>query len=83
MDYSQIIRSVKSEKKDIEYLKDKDISNLYYKSNKYTISRGKIYNSKAAYLDNIPFDNNPIKAIDNSTFWEESKYFYLFELTKT
>lgn len=83
MDYSQIIRSVKSEKKDIESLKDKDISNLYYKSNKYTISRGKIYNSKAAYLDNIPFDNNPIKAIDNSTFWEESKYFYLFELTKT
>lgn len=79
MDYQQIIRSVKSKKEDIKNLED--LNNLYYKSNKITISNGKIYNSKAAYLKDIPFNNKPIKVIDIPEFWEEAKYFYLFELT--
>jgi hypothetical protein len=81
MDYAQIIRSVKTEKKDLEILKDRNIDSLLYKSNKITISKGKIYNSKAAYINDIPFENKAIKAIDDPIFWEESKYFYLFELT--
>jgi hypothetical protein len=79
MDYQQIIRSVKSKKEDIKNLEN--LNNLYYKSNKITISNGKIYNSKAAYLKDIPFNNKPIKVIDIPEFWEEAKYFYLFELT--
>jgi len=79
MDYQQIIRSVKSKKEDIKNLED--LNNLYYKSNKITISNGKIYNSKAAYLKDMPFNNQPIKVIDIPEFWEEAKYFYLFELT--
>jgi hypothetical protein len=79
MDYQQIIRSVKSKKEDIKNLED--LNNLYYKSNKITISNGKIYNSKAAYLKDVPFNNKPIKVIDIPEFWEEAKYFYLFELT--
>jgi hypothetical protein len=79
MDYQQIIRSVKSKKEDIKNLED--LNNLYYKSNKITISNGKIYNSKAAYLKDMPFNNKPIKVIDIPEFWEEAKYFYLFELT--
>ena len=79
MDYQQIIRSVKSKKEDIKNLED--LNNLYYKSNKITISNGKIYNSKAAYLKDMPFNHKPIKVIDIPEFWEEAKYFYLFELT--
>jgi len=79
MDYQQIIRSVKSKKEDIKNLED--LNNLYYKSNKITISNGKIYNSKAAYLKDIPFNHKPIKVIDIPEFWEEAKYFYLLELT--
>jgi hypothetical protein len=79
MDYQQIIRSVKSKKEDIKNLQD--LNNLYYKSNKITISNGKIYNSKAAYLKDVVFDHKPIKVIDIPEFWEEAKYFYLFELT--
>jgi hypothetical protein len=80
MDYQQIIKVVKSKKEDIKNLKD--INNLYYNSNKITISNGQIYNSKAAYLKNIPFESKPIKVIDIPEFWEEAKYFYLFELTQ-
>lgn len=79
MDYQQIIKVVKSKKEDIKNLKD--INNLYYNSNKITISNGQIYNSKATYLKNIPFESKPIKVIDIPEFWEEAKYFYLFELT--
>jgi len=79
MDYQQIIRVVKSKKEDIKNLKD--LNNLYYNSNKITISKGQIHNSKAAYLKGIPFENKPIKVIDIPEFWEEAKYFYLFELT--
>jgi hypothetical protein len=81
MDYAQIIRSVKTQKKDLEILKDRNIDGLFYKSNKITISKGKIYNSKAAYINDIPFESKAIKVIDDPIFWEESKYFYLFELT--
>lgn len=80
MDHQQIIKVVKSKKEDIKNLKD--INNLYYNSNKITISNGQIYNSKAAYLKNIPFESKPIKVIDIPEFWEEAKYFYLFELTQ-
>ena len=82
MDYCQIIKQSKPTKEDIKSLKDKDLSDLYYKSNKITISNGKIYNSKIAYIKDIVFDNKPIKVIDDPVFWEESKYFYLFDLTK-
>lgn len=81
MDHAQIIRSVKTQKKDLEILKDRNIDGLLYKSNKITISNGKVYNSKAAYINDIPFENQAIKVIDDPIFWEESKYFYLFELT--
>jgi len=79
MDYAQIVKLNKTTKNDIKNLKDN--LDLYYKSNKITISQGKIYNSKAAYLSNIPFEGKPIKIIDIAEFWEEAKYLYIFELT--
>lgn len=83
MDYGQIIKLNKSTKNDLIKIKDKDLSNLYYKSNKITISNGKVYNSKAAYMAKTPFENKPIKVIDTPEFWEEAKYLYIFELTNS
>lgn len=83
MEYGHILKIKRTTKEDISELKDKDLSNLYYKSNKMTISKGKIYNSKAAYKANILFDGKPMKVIDSPDFWEESKYFYIFELTES
>lgn len=82
MDHSQINKLIKDTKESIKELKNKDINNLYYKSNKFTISEGKIYDSRAAEIQKIPYENKPIKVIDTPEFWEESKYFYIFELTK-
>lgn len=80
LDIGQIMRAPKSTKNDLN-LQDKDLNNYYYKSSKFTLSKGLTFNSKAAYKANIPFDNKPGKIIDNPDFWEESKYFYILELT--
>jgi len=82
MDYDNIIKEnifVKNNIKDIENI---NIDNMYYKSNKFTISLGKIYNSKAAYLKKIEYTNSLGSIIDIPEFWEEAKYLYIFELTK-
>jgi len=83
IDSAQVLKLNKTTKEDIKKMKDnKDlISNLYYKCNKITISEGKIYNSKAAYLKKVPFEGKPIRIIDTPEFWEEAKYLYIFELT--
>jgi hypothetical protein len=80
LDIGQIIRIPKATKQDIN-INNPNINNYYYKSSKFTLSKGLIFNSKAAYKANIPFDNKPSKIIDNPDFWEESKYFYILELT--
>lgn len=82
MDIGVINQKPKIIKENIEILKDKDISNLYYQSNKFTLSAGKIYQSKAAWLQNsnlngLKFEFQPI--IDNSEFWNESESFWLTE----
>jgi len=82
MEYAQITKLNKTTRDSIQKLKDKNINNLYYKSNKITISKGKVYNSRAAQIKGLEFENKPIKVIDLPEFWEESKYFYIFELTE-
>jgi len=81
MDLTSIVKIEKAKKEDIKEIANIDLNNILYKSNKLTISMGKIYNSKAAYLNKIPYEGNPIKVIDTIEFWEESKYLYLFKLT--
>ena len=56
-----------------------NIDKLYYRSKKYTLSNGRIFPSKAAYLHNLPIDNfdvNFCKTIDDPEFWKEEEYFY-------
>lgn len=76
MDYGIIHR------KDIpsyEHLKNRD--DVYYRSSKLTLSNGKMYPSKAAYLENKDskdqFEVN--KVIDNEEFWREADYFCFLE----
>jgi len=80
LDICSISKVIKSNKIDI--IKDQKLSNnIYYKSSKYTISQGKIYPSKIAYVNDKPITNAPMSIIDNPDFWEEAKYFYIYELT--
>lgn len=53
--------------------------NIYYKSGKFTLSDGKIFNSYIAFKKNIPNDiNNEInQIIDEPEFWKEIEYFSL------
>ena len=56
-----------------------DLSTLFYKSNKFTLSDKKIYPSLAAYRANLPIPDfncylNPV--IDTEEFWRESDRFY-------
>lgn len=81
MDEGQINRSTKTTKNDLKNIDNYNINKLLYKSNKITISNGNLYNSKAAYKANNIYTGKPINVIDNEDFWEEIKYFYLFELT--
>lgn len=79
MEYGQIVKINKTVKSD--FPKCNPSENLYYKSNKITISKGKAYTSKAAYLKGLHHEGKPIKIIDIPEFWEEMKYFYIFDLT--
>lgn len=81
LDIAQVIRVPKATKESLNF-ESKNLNNYYYKSSKYTLSKGLVFNSKAAYKANLPFDNKLTKVIDTPEFWEESKYFYILELTK-
>jgi hypothetical protein len=59
MEYGVIGVRPKYDPTKIKELKDKDINKLFYKSHKWTLSKGKIYTSKAGYLSNTdaPFED--------------------------
>ena len=63
-------------------IKKEQIKNLYYKSNKITLSEGKIYPSKYAWEKNLSIMNkNQASKVpeDNEEFWKESNNFYFLE----
>lgn len=56
--------------------------NLYYKSNKFTLSQGKIYNSKTALDKDQPiqsFQHNTSPVIDCPEFWKDADYITVLE----
>ncbi len=84
IDFSQIIgrRSINKP----EVLNKYDINNLWYKSSKLTLGRGKCYSSKWAYSNDIPLSSLeivPIKLIDKNLniLWEEEEYCLFLEKT--
>lgn len=65
----------KKQKKDLD-IKDQICDNTHYKSSLQILSNGKIYNSKAAWKQDLHGDNNSI--IDCDEFWEQIDYFKLY-----
>lgn len=70
------------QKSDFQEFNNKDNDVLYYKSNKFLLSKGKIYPSLAAYKKDLPIKDiypsiEPI--INVSEFWEEFNNFYFLE----
>jgi len=58
------------------------MENLYYKTNKFTLSRGKIYPSEIAWHKDLPinsFNSEPQPIIDEEVFWKELSNFYILE----
>lgn len=72
-----LIREIKSPDPKEEDLKEIDLNKLYYKSNKFTMSLGKIYPSKWAWMNNkeINHKDEISKAPDHKDFWQESNNF--------
>jgi hypothetical protein len=59
-----------------------DTSVLWFRSNKFILSEGKIFLSKAhldAKLPTNSFDNNIMNIIDHNSFWKEMDHFYIFK----
>ncbi len=62
--------------------KESDLSKLFYRSVKFLLSEGKIFGSKAAWLENRPlqsFEQNVQQVIDRPEFWEEFPHFRIFK----
>ena len=56
-----------------------DMNKLYFKNNHFLLSEGKIYLSKAHWLNNQPiqnFNENVSKVLDVEEFWTQSDRFY-------
>lgn len=67
-----------------EGVKNEDIKNLKYLSNKFTLSEGKIFPSKSAWLKGKQVDSfNPqfLDVINDLEFWKESEHFYFLKNT--
>lgn len=65
-------------------LLNRDLNSLYYKSNKFTLSKGKIYASQADWRQGAAiaaFEYPPIKIIDCPEFREEMESFYILDKT--
>ena len=66
---------------DIEELSGRDIKNLFYKSNKFTLSEGKVFLSWADLKSGNPTEGftsiHPI--LDNDDFWVDLEYFSILE----
>ena len=85
------ISLVKSEKiikkQDIKALDGIDINSLFYLPNKFTLSKGKVFDSVYAYKQNEPSDQlvKKLKKLkyDHDDFWDESEHFCFLEKVLT
>lgn len=57
------------------------LEDLFFRTNKFILSNGKVYLSKAHWKAGISAENteqNTGKVIDSSDFWEEQAHFYIY-----
>ena len=72
-----LIREIKPPNPKEEELKEVDLNKLYYKSNKFTMSLGKIYPSRWAWENDMEIKHKDYisEAPDDEMFWKESNNF--------
>ncbi len=73
MDFNPIIEQKLPTKKNAEKYNKLD-GELFYKSTKIYLSKGKIYNTRAHWKEDLPLDALDAKArpiIDSPEFWED------------
>ena len=54
-----------------------------YRTNKFLLSAGKVYGSRAHWRNDIPLDeggSGPQKIVNSDEFWDEAQFFWIFEL---
>lgn len=81
-DYRMVNSKSRMDKSSIPELKEVPVNEILFKSNKLTLSKGKIYLSKAHWLSDQPtpnFQTTTGRAIDSSEFWGESESLYFMK----
>ncbi len=83
MDMGNILRQNCYSFKDVPRHEDLDIDKLYFKSKKYTLSKGNIYQSEYSWKNNIPTKNKSEiqKAHDSALFWKSLELFTILKKT--
>lgn len=81
-EYGTIHRREIPKKEDFKELKELKNNQIFYRSNKFILSQGRVYPSIAAYRNNLTIENigdNLQEIIDEPEFWEESENFYFLK----
>lgn len=81
LDISPVFYKATKTKTQIKEIEGVPVDQLYYKSSKHILSSGKIYPSKAAYLENLPNPtiNQITPIIDNDIWASELEYFIVLK----
>lgn len=82
MDYAVINQRATVKDEDIKKIKKYGVKNLFYKSNKFLVSEGKVYPSVAAWKTNKPTDKlypQVFPVIDTKDFWDRLDEYYILK----
>jgi hypothetical protein len=82
LDSGIIERKLKIDPKLVNSIKSEGLDKLFYRSNKFLISKGSIYQSISAYEKGIPchnFDPEFSPVIDSDSFWNELDFFFIMK----
>lgn len=78
LDFNPVLELPICKKQDIKQ-REKISELTYFRTNKFILSEGKIYNSRAHWEKNIPYDpQQKSRIIDCESFWMDLDYFWLY-----
>ncbi len=68
-----IFKKIEFDPEKIDSIKSEDRKNLYYKSGRFILSKGKVYSSRAALLEDksVSSFDDILPIVDNITFWND------------
>jgi hypothetical protein len=82
MEYGLIQKKKTTAPEDIEVIRKHGCENLFYRSKKFFISKGKIFPSIAAWEEGKPIDGakaQTLPVIDKKSFWSELEDYYILK----